>query len=64
MALQPAHLVLLLTCKLGLHQLCKPAGLALYITDENTINAIKGSASQILDLKHSFVVKLGVEMEE
>lgn len=62
--LQPDHVVLLLTCKFGLHQFCKPDGLALYITDENTINAIKGSASKIFDLRHSFVVKLGEEMEE
>lgn len=57
-------MVLLLTCKLGLHQLCKPDGLALHTTDENTTNAIKGSASQIFDLRHSFVVKSDEEMEE
>lgn len=57
-------MVLLFTCKLGLCQLCKPDGLALYIPDENTTNAIKGSASQIFALRHSLVVKLGEEMEE
>lgn len=62
--LQPDNVVLLFTRKLGLCQLCKPHGLALYIPDENTTNAIKGSASQILDLRHSLVVKLGAEMEE
>lgn len=35
-----------------------------YLPDENTTNAIKGSASQIFDLRHSLVVKLGEEMEE
>lgn len=58
------NVVLLFTRKLGLCQLCKPHGLALYIPDENTTNAIKGSASQILDLRHSLVVKLGAEMED
>jgi len=56
--------VLLFTRKLGLHQLCKPDGLALYVPDENTTNAIKGSASQIFDFRHSLVVKLGEETEE
>lgn len=57
-------MVLLFTRKIGPRQLCKPDGLALHIPDENTTNAIKGSASQIFDLRHSLVVKLGEEMEE
>lgn len=57
-------MVLLFTRRLGLYQLCKADDLALHVPDENTTNAIKGSASQIFDLRHSFVVKLGEEMEE
>lgn len=62
--LQPDNVVLLLTRKLGLRQLCKPDGLALYTPDENSTNEIKASDSQIFDLRHSLVVKLGKEMEE